>query len=116
MKKTARKVKARKHSAAGRAVAKTPATATLLSVEMRKQIDTWARLQRDQPDRTEAIRRLLVAGLKAERSKRPLTEKAAAKASELAGNTLDKLADTSATAEEREQRKRRLLKGPKELR
>jgi hypothetical protein len=37
--------------------------------------------------------------------------KAASKASDLAGQQIDKLADPSATHEERQQRKRRLLKG-----
>ena len=67
-------------------------------------------------DQRGAERRLLVVGLKTERTKRPLSEKAAAKATELAGKTLDTLGDISATADEREQRKRRLLKGPKEFR
>jgi hypothetical protein len=42
--------------------------------------------------------------------------KAASKAFDLAGQQIDKLADPSATAEERQQRKRRLLKGPGEFR
>jgi hypothetical protein len=42
--------------------------------------------------------------------------KAASKASDLAGQQIDKLADSSATVEERQQRKRRLLKGPTEFR
>jgi hypothetical protein len=112
MKKTVRKAQAGKRSSA----ASEPTTALRLSTELRERIDTWAGAQQDQPNRTEAIRRLLLVGLKTERSKRPLSEKAAAKASELAGKTLDTLGDKSATALEREQRKRRLLKGPKEFR
>jgi hypothetical protein len=42
--------------------------------------------------------------------------KAAAKASDMAGQQIDKLGDASATNEERQSRKRRLLKGPKEFR
>jgi hypothetical protein len=42
--------------------------------------------------------------------------KAAAKASDMAGQQIDRLGDTSATNEERQSRKRRLLKGPKEFR
>jgi hypothetical protein len=38
------------------------------------------------------------------------------KAAKLAGRAIDGLADRSATSEERETRKRRLLKGPKEFR
>ena len=37
-------------------------------------------------------------------------------AANLAGQAIDRLADRSATSEERETRKRRLLKGPKEFR
>ena len=43
------------------------------------------------------------------------TEKAA-KALEMAGKEIDRLSDPSATEEERQRRKRRLLKGPKEFR
>src|SRR5262245_25843536 len=39
-----------------------------------------------------------------------------AKALDLAGEQIDKLSDQSATAEERQERKKRLLKGPKEFR
>ena len=38
------------------------------------------------------------------------------KAASLASETIDRLADRSATSEEQETRKRRLLKGPKEFR
>jgi hypothetical protein len=38
------------------------------------------------------------------------------KAAEMAGEAIDRQADQSATAEERESRKRRLLKGPEEFR
>ena len=44
-----------------------------------------------------------------------LTNKAT-KASELAGQEIDRLGDPTATDEERQLRKRRLLKGPKEFR
>jgi hypothetical protein len=42
--------------------------------------------------------------------------KAAAKAAEMAAREIDRLADSSATNDERQQRKRRLLKGPREFR
>jgi hypothetical protein len=50
---------------------------------------------------------------------RPITRhspNAASKASEMAGQQIDKLVDPSVPAEERQSRKRRLLKGPKEFR
>jgi hypothetical protein len=42
--------------------------------------------------------------------------KKAAKAREMAGQEIDRLIDPSTTDEERQRRKRRLLKGPKEFR
>jgi hypothetical protein len=42
--------------------------------------------------------------------------KKAAKALEMAGQEIDRLSDASATDEERQRRKRKLLKGPKEFR
>jgi hypothetical protein len=50
---------------------------------------------------------------------RPITRhspNAASKASEMAARQIDKLVDPSIPAEERQSRKRRLLKGPKEFR
>lgn len=42
--------------------------------------------------------------------------KRAAKAQDMASQEIDRLSDASATGEEQQRRKRRLLKGPKELR
>jgi hypothetical protein len=44
------------------------------------------------------------------------TRKRRTKAAEMAGEAIDRQADQSATVEERESRKRRLLKGPAEFR
>ena len=44
------------------------------------------------------------------------SRKDVAKALDLAGEQIDKLSDQSATAEERQERKKRLLKGPNEFR
>jgi hypothetical protein len=44
------------------------------------------------------------------------TRKRRIKAAEMAGEAIDRQADQSATAEERENRKRRLLRGPAEFR
>jgi hypothetical protein len=52
-------------------------------------------------------------------TRQPITQRsptATAKATDMAGDQIDKLGDASATAEERQTRKRRLLKGPKEFR
>jgi hypothetical protein len=44
------------------------------------------------------------------------SQKFASKATDMASQQIDKLGDASATVEERQSRKRRLLKGPKEFR
>ena len=117
MTKTARKAKVGKRPGVSRITpGKGVVTTPRLTDELRKSVATWAGTQRDKPDDAEAIRRLIVAGLKAERSKRPLSEESAAKASKLAGETLDRLGDKTASPDEQDRRKRRLLKGPKEFR
>ena len=92
-----------------------PVTAIRLSSEMRENVDAWSARQSDEPGRSEAIRRLVELGLASARRTGARTNKAA-KASELAGQEIDRLSDPSATDEERQLRKRRLLKGPKEFR
>lgn len=79
----------------------------LLKAETAVEIDAWAAAQRDKPDRSEALQRLVDLGLKSVRSP---------KASELAAVQIDRLSDSSAPEEEQASRKRRLLQGPKEFR
>jgi hypothetical protein len=62
--------------------------------------------------RVELIRAGIVAGGAGAR-KNP---KAASKASAMAGEQIDKMADASASDDERHTRKQRLLKGPQEFR
>ena len=56
------------------------------------------------------------AGAKKPTDDKARTRKRRAKAAEMAGEAIDRQADQSATAEERQSRKRRLLKGPAEFR
>jgi hypothetical protein len=85
-------------------------------------VDAWRRQQPDLPPRAEAIRRLVEIGISKTLPKRKAAAdsahraKKAAKASEMAGHELDLLSDPLATEEERQVRKRRLIKGPKEFR
>jgi hypothetical protein len=80
-------------------------------------VDGWRRKQHDLPSRGEAIRRLVEQGLtSAPKPRRPGAHKGAQRATELAAKEIDRLADTSATEEERQSRKRRILKGPREFR
>jgi hypothetical protein len=79
-------------------------------------LDAWIAGQDPPPSRPEAIRRLVEKGLAGSQPMKQRSHKAAAKALDLAGQQIDKLIDPSAPAEERQQRKRRLLKGPREFR
>jgi hypothetical protein len=90
-------------------------TTIRLSSELRESVDAWAAKQRDKPARPEAILRLVELGLERTHRSESLTNRAA-KASEMAAQEIDRLSDPSATDEERQLRKRRLIKGPKELR
>jgi hypothetical protein len=78
------------------------------------RVDRWAASQKDAPSRPEAIRRLVELGLVSAPRAGVRPEKAA-KAAEMASLEIDRLSDPSATDEERQLRKRRLIKGPKEF-
>ena len=94
-----------------------PVTAIRLSAQLRAKIDGWARKQPDAPARSEAIRRLVEHALAGSPSAQPQRSPAArSRATTLASKQLDQLIDPAAPDEERQQRKRRLLKGPGEFR
>jgi hypothetical protein len=80
-----------------------------------EKIDEWRHRQNDAPSRTEAIRRLVELALAGVQRPKARSPKARSRALALAAAQIDKLSDPSASAEERQQRKRRLLKGPKEF-
>jgi hypothetical protein len=84
--------------------------------ELLKKIDAWRVKRPGGLSRPQAIRWLAESGLAGSQPMKRRSPKAASKALDLAGQQIDKLADPSATAEERQQRKRRLLKGPGEFR
>ena len=106
----------RDRSASGRSFI----TAIHLPSQLRDEVDAWAAKQVNQPRRPEAIRRRVELGLERGRQKgagqAATRRKEAAKASEMAGQEIDRLADPLATDEERQYRKRRLIEGPKEFR
>jgi Arc/MetJ-type ribon-helix-helix transcriptional regulator len=79
------------------------------------EIDRWSEKAKAL-SRSEAIRRLVELGLAGSRPMRQRSPKAASKALDMAGQQIDKLADSSAAPEERQKRKQRLLKGPGEFR
>ena len=78
------------------------------------RVDRWAASQQDHPSRPEAIRRLVELALGIAQRAGVRTKKAA-QAAEMASEEIDRLGDVSATDEERQLRKRRLIKGPKEF-
>jgi hypothetical protein len=79
-------------------------------------LDNWISKQRTQQTRPEAIRRLVeLAIAHSSHPARPSKQKAR-KASDLADRTADRLVDKSMPLEEKQRRKRALIKGPKEFR
>jgi hypothetical protein len=87
-----------------------------IPVSFLTSIDEWRRKQADLPARAEAIRRLVELGLAGSQPMKRRNPKAASKALDMAAQQIDKLADAAAPPEERQKRKRRLLKGPGEFR
>jgi hypothetical protein len=77
-------------------------------------LDAWA--AENSVSRSRAIRDFVELGLSGATTVRAKKSAASSKSSELAGKQLDKMTDQSASTEEQETRKRRLLKGPSEFR
>src|SRR5262249_34086815 len=92
----------------------TPMVGLRLPKEFNARVDAWA-ADHGCATRAEAIRQLVEQAL-ARTPTRVRRQEASSKALELASKQVDKLLDPSASDEERLQRKRRLLKGPKEFR
>jgi hypothetical protein len=82
----------------------------------RAAVVKWAKNQPDKPTLSEAIRRLVSLGLSAKAHLKRTSRTRANKANAMAANQLDRLADPSASAEQQESRKHRLLQGPREFR
>jgi hypothetical protein len=82
-----------------------------------KALDAWIKMHpAPRPPRPEAIRRLVELALGGGMPQQKRSKKSASWAREMAGLEIDRLGDTSLTADERELRKRRLIKGPGEFR
>jgi ribbon-helix-helix CopG family protein len=92
-----------------------PVSAIRLSAQLTSAIDKWA-AKTGAPSRSEAIRRLMEQALGIAEPAGARSKKSASKAREMAGKEVDRLSDQSLPPEEREQRKRRLTKGPTEFR
>jgi hypothetical protein len=84
---------------------------------IRASIVSWAEKQPDMPTLSEAIRRLVEIALKSEVTRKPITKPGRrTRAKELARDAIEKMGDPTASPEERDQRRRRLTKGPLEFR
>jgi hypothetical protein len=88
------------------------------SRDLLERLDRWIAAQEDAVSRAEAVRRLAELGLDnaGVSSKAEKPSHSAEQAAGMAGDMIDYLGDRSATREDREQRKRRLVKGPSEFR
>ena len=95
------------------ATGRDPVSAVRLPAALTADVDKWA--EDHEANRSEAIRRLVELALGIAQRAGVRTKKAA-KAAEMASEEIDRLGDVSATDEERQLRKRRLIKGPKEFR
>jgi hypothetical protein len=97
------------------ATGRDPAVTSRLSERTILAVDEWA--TGHECTRAEAIRRLVEIGLASAPRARPAgAHKGAHKAKALAEREVDRASDPSASDEQRQSRKRRLLKGPTEFR
>jgi hypothetical protein len=82
-----------------------------------KKIVDWASEQKDDPPRSEAIRRLVELGLTVRATKAKQAPVARAdRAKELASKAIDRMSDPTVHPDELAHRRRRLTKGPEEFR
>ena len=98
------------------ATGRDPVTAIRLSKELRETVDKWADKQDDQPGRSEAIRRLVELGLTVGSKPKQTTAATADRAKELASQAINGLTAAAPNNDEKNSRKRRLIRGPEEFR
>jgi hypothetical protein len=99
------------------ATGKAPLVGVRMTEEFQAEIKTWSKKQSDDPPLATAIRRLVELGLKAKTPARPVSKPGRRlRAQELATKAIEKIIDPTAPPEERDQRRRRLTKGPPEFR
>lgn len=82
---------------------------------LQASIVKWAENQPDRPSLPEAVRRLVQLGLTVKTKRRSRNEGQKQRARTMAGETIDEMADLTASQHTRASRKRRLLKGPEEF-
>jgi hypothetical protein len=99
------------------ATGQTPMMGFRATDQLRGAIVKWAEKQPDMPKLSEAVRRLVEIGLaKDDKTARKPARKGSTRAAELAGEVIDSRMAADATSDERETRKRRLVKGPSSFR
>ena len=98
------------------ATGKDPHIAARMPPELIANVEAWA--SANDTSRSDAFRRLVELGLtvKAPSRRRVSRQGRKLRAQELATNAIEKIIDPAAPPEERDQRRRRLTKGPPEFR
>jgi hypothetical protein len=99
----------------------TTGTGTIVGVRMLDRplaaLDAWIAKQKEpELSRPEAIRRLVELGLAGAKKFAAPSQQTRAKAKKFAAEQIDRMGNSTATAEEQASRKQRLLKGPEEFR
>ena len=87
-----------------------------MTEEFQDAIKAWAKKQSDNPPLAAAIRRLVELGLAGTKKFAAPSQQTRAKAKKFAAEQIDRMGNSTATAEEQASRKQRLLKGPEEFR
>ena len=101
------------------ATGRDPMVSSRIPVEIVAAVDQWA--AKNETTRSDAIKRLVEIGLTVKAKSRPKSEDRPRgedqkrRAREMAGSAIDKMADASASPDDRASRKGRLIKGPEEF-
>jgi hypothetical protein len=98
------------------ATGKAPLVGVRMPEEFQAEIKAWAKKQQDHPALAPAIRRLVELGLTGAKKFAAPSQQTRAKAKKFAAEQIDRMGNSTATAEEQASRKQRLLKGPEEFR
>src|SRR5258705_1124120 len=93
---------------------KDPHMAARMPPALIAEVETWAKA--NDTSRSEAFRRLVELGLAGAKKFAAPSQQTRAKAKKFAAEQIDRMGNSTATAEEQASRKRRLLKGPEEFR
>jgi Arc/MetJ-type ribon-helix-helix transcriptional regulator len=99
----------------GRGRLPTQVSAVRLSGELASAIDRWAEKEKVR-SRSEAIRHLVELALASARPPRRRDPQSASKASDMATEQVKKMINPLLPEEEKRERRRRLIKGPREFR